>query len=119
MGLSLPSLDPRYTLLVGRPPFETADVKSTYKRIRDVNYTFPESRPGTGADCHFSPLRDFETVSLGMHSHELPATPLLYLSTFRIPDWGLAWVHPIPQPIFRATNSLRVATPHNSSIEKW
>eukprot|EP00667_Euglena_gracilis_P013821 EG_transcript_14276 len=32
-----------YTLLVGRPPFETADVKSTYKRIRENAYSFPES----------------------------------------------------------------------------
>jgi polo-like kinase 1 len=32
-----------YTLLVGRPPFETSDVKSTYKKIRSIEYTFPES----------------------------------------------------------------------------
>eukprot|EP00756_Hemistasia_phaeocysticola_P017739 Hpha_TRINITY_DN15552_c1_g6::TRINITY_DN15552_c1_g6_i1::g.106390::m.106390/K06631/PLK1; polo-like kinase 1 len=30
-----------YTLLVGRPPFETDDVKATYKRIRAVSYSFP------------------------------------------------------------------------------
>jgi polo-like kinase 1 len=32
-----------YTLLVGRPPFETADVKATYKKIRSVEYSFPEN----------------------------------------------------------------------------
>ena len=32
-----------YTLLVGRPPFETADVKTTYKKIRNVEYSFPDS----------------------------------------------------------------------------
>ncbi|TMW56886.1 hypothetical protein Poli38472_002811 [Pythium oligandrum] len=32
-----------YTLLVGRPPFETQDVKDTYKRIRASDYTFPEN----------------------------------------------------------------------------
>jgi polo-like kinase 1 len=31
-----------YTLLVGRPPFETSDVKSTYKRIKANVYSFPE-----------------------------------------------------------------------------
>lgn len=30
-----------YTLLIGRPPFETASVKSTYKRIRANSYVFP------------------------------------------------------------------------------
>lgn len=31
-----------YTLLIGKPPFETNDVKSTYKRIRMNAYSFPE-----------------------------------------------------------------------------
>eukprot|EP00742_Colponemidia_sp_Colp-10_P009409 GILJ01010256.1.p1 GENE.GILJ01010256.1~~GILJ01010256.1.p1 ORF type:complete len:759 (-),score=114.58 GILJ01010256.1:264-2540(-) len=30
-----------YTLLVGKPPFETADVKSTYRRIKRNAYSFP------------------------------------------------------------------------------
>ena len=30
-----------YTLLVGKPPFEMADMKSTYKRICQVSYSFP------------------------------------------------------------------------------
>ncbi len=32
-----------YTLLIGRPPFETSDVKATYKRIRNVEYSFPDN----------------------------------------------------------------------------
>lgn len=32
-----------YTLLVGKPPFETEHVKDTYKRIRANEYTFPET----------------------------------------------------------------------------
>ncbi|KAL4164359.1 hypothetical protein KRP22_004225 [Phytophthora ramorum] len=32
-----------YTLIVGRPPFETDDVKATYKRIRANQYDFPET----------------------------------------------------------------------------
>lgn len=32
-----------YTLLVGKPPFETSDVKTTYRRIRMNAYSFPDS----------------------------------------------------------------------------
>ena len=32
-----------YTMLFGRPPFETADVKLTYKRIKMNSYSFPEN----------------------------------------------------------------------------
>jgi polo-like kinase 1 len=32
-----------YTLLIGKPPFETSDVKTTYKRIRVNAYTFPDN----------------------------------------------------------------------------
>ena len=31
-----------YTLLIGKPPYETSDVKTTYKKIRMNSYTFPE-----------------------------------------------------------------------------
>ncbi len=34
-----------YTMLIGRPPFETAEVKSTYKRIRENSYSFPAEHP--------------------------------------------------------------------------
>ena len=32
-----------FTMLVGKPPFETRDVKATYKRIRRGSYTFPDT----------------------------------------------------------------------------
>jgi len=32
-----------YTLLVGKPPFETGSVKDTYKKIRSTSFSFPES----------------------------------------------------------------------------
>lgn len=32
-----------YTLLVGKPPFETPEVKTTYKKIRLNNFSFPEN----------------------------------------------------------------------------
>jgi polo-like kinase 1 len=31
-----------YTMIIGKPPFETSDVKTTYRRIRMNAYTFPE-----------------------------------------------------------------------------
>lgn len=41
-----------YTLIIGKPPFETSDVKTTYRRIRMNAYTFPEhvtiSEPAKG-----------------------------------------------------------------------
>lgn len=38
--LSLPC---RYTLLCGNPPFETVDLKETYRCIKQVHYTLPAS----------------------------------------------------------------------------
>ena len=32
-----------YTLLVGKPPFETAEVKTTYAKIKACDYEFPEN----------------------------------------------------------------------------
>ena len=34
-----------YTMLIGKPPFETADVKTTYKKIRENSYDFPAEYP--------------------------------------------------------------------------
>lgn len=31
-----------YTLLIGKPPFETQDVKTTYKKIKACQYQFPD-----------------------------------------------------------------------------
>lgn len=31
-----------YTLIIGKPPFETQDIKSTYKKIKTCSYDFPE-----------------------------------------------------------------------------
>ena len=32
-----------YTLLVGTPPYESGDVKHTYKKIKHNKYQFPEN----------------------------------------------------------------------------
>eukprot|EP00397_Hematodinium_sp_SG-2012_P000926 GEMP01000927.1.p1 GENE.GEMP01000927.1~~GEMP01000927.1.p1 ORF type:complete len:1187 (+),score=245.23 GEMP01000927.1:272-3832(+) len=34
-----------YTLLVGRPPFETNNLRTTYRRIRQMEYSFPDTVP--------------------------------------------------------------------------
>ncbi len=34
-----------YTWLIGKPPFETSDVSTTYRRIRDSVYYFPDKVP--------------------------------------------------------------------------
>ena len=34
-----------YTVLVGKPPFETSDIKATYKRIKSNQYSFPDTVP--------------------------------------------------------------------------
>jgi len=31
-----------YALAIGRPPFETNDVKTTYTKIKNCNYSYPE-----------------------------------------------------------------------------
>ena len=31
-----------YTLIIGKPPFETNDVKATYRRIKQNSYQFPD-----------------------------------------------------------------------------
>lgn len=33
----------RYTMLLGRPPFETTNLKETYKCIREARYSLPSS----------------------------------------------------------------------------
>ncbi|KAF5386544.1 hypothetical protein D9757_005886 [Collybiopsis confluens] len=38
-----------YTLIIGRPPFQTKEVKAIYKRIRDNEYEFPSERPISAA----------------------------------------------------------------------
>lgn len=33
----------RYTMLLGRPPFETTNLKETYRCIREARYTMPST----------------------------------------------------------------------------
>ena len=38
-----------YTLLVGKPPFETNSLKETYSKIKRIEYTIPEDQVGNAA----------------------------------------------------------------------
>ena len=42
-----------YACLVGRPPFETNDVKTTYSKIKMCNYSFPDHVPLHTTTKHF------------------------------------------------------------------
>ena len=35
-------INPSYAMMIGKPPFETPDVKTTYKKIKMNQYSFPE-----------------------------------------------------------------------------
>lgn len=50
-----------YTLIIGKPPFETADVKSTYKKIRENDYAFP-AEPKISAEAKDLITRILRTV---------------------------------------------------------
>lgn len=41
----------RFTLLCGRPPFETASLKETYSRIKKNEYTIPSTRSLSKGAC--------------------------------------------------------------------
>eukprot|EP00948_MAST-09A_sp_MAST-9A-sp1_P001428 g1428.t1 len=41
-----------YTMLIGKPPFETRDVKTTYRRIKANAYSFPSSIPVSDHACY-------------------------------------------------------------------
>ena len=34
-----------YALIIGRPHFETSEIKQTYKRIKAIQYSFPDNVP--------------------------------------------------------------------------
>jgi polo-like kinase 1 len=38
-----------YTLLFGKPPFETSEVKTTYEKIKACDYSFPHSKVSDSA----------------------------------------------------------------------
>lgn len=75
----------RYTLLVGKPPFETSCLKETYNRIKKNNYTIPWVRQNKVSDnVHvvlvFSMFSDFMTLcSKSTQPHPLSSSACFML----------------------------------------
>lgn len=60
----------RYTMIIGKPPFQSKDVKAIYNRIRENRYEFP-------ADKTVSPsARDLITSLLNPNPGALDTTLL-------------------------------------------
>ena len=55
-----------YTLIIGKPPFETNNVKETYKRIKIGNYSFPENAVIS------EPAKDLIQNILALDPHKRP-----------------------------------------------
>ena len=47
-----------YTMLVGQPPFQTRNIKETYRRIRRVTYRFPATPAVSDAAKHMVSSRE-------------------------------------------------------------
>jgi len=62
-----------YTMLVGRPPYESKDVKATYKRILANDFTFPEQVKPITTNQNVDPLL-FSVVYSFFILYELYAT---------------------------------------------
>lgn len=56
-----------YTLIIGKPPFETQDIKDTYRRIRMNAYAFPDNVPIS------EEARSLITLILNLDPHKRPS----------------------------------------------
>ncbi|KAG8948762.1 Cell cycle serine/threonine-protein kinase cdc5/MSD2 [Tulasnella sp. 424] len=75
-----------YTLVVGKPPFQTKDVKAIYQRIRENNYEFP-------------PDRDLSEEVQHLVSQILTPDPLQRPTLFEIVDHPFFVEGPVPSHI--------------------
>ena len=65
-----------YTLIIGKPPFETNNVKETYKRIKMCNYSFPENA------IISEPAKDLIQNILVLDPHKRPTLDEILSSDF-------------------------------------
>lgn len=95
----------RYTLLVGKPPFETSCLKETYLRIKKNEYSIPKVTKNT----------------LSLHLFYLISPPpQSYLLSPAI-SWGQRWVSPTPRVAIRALEGpcIQNLTYVHKSIFSW
>eukprot|EP01052_Picozoa_sp_SAG31_P036400 SAG31_NODE_4537_length_3156_cov_1.780831_3_plen_456_part_00 len=86
-----------YTLLIGKPPFETTDVKLTYRKIKANSYSFPDHVPTSRAardlitrilhpnpDCRptLAQIRSHEFFCKGTIPKSLPTSALTVAPKF-------------------------------------
>jgi hypothetical protein len=60
----------RYTLIIGKPPFQTKDVKAIYKRIKENRYEFPADKEIS------SSAQDLISIILNPEPGMFPHSPL-------------------------------------------
>ena len=65
-----------YILLIGKPPFETNNIKETYKRIRLRNYSFPQNAKIS------IPAKEFIESILVLEPHKRPSLEEILKSDF-------------------------------------
>ena len=84
-----------YACLVGTPPFQTSDVRATYKRIRAGAYEFPKKDDGSGEHLLSSDARDLIAACLAPKPRDRPSLETIANHpTCRLgaPEWRLPQV---------------------------
>jgi len=90
-----------YTLLIGKPPFETSDVKTTYRRIKMNAYSFPDHIKISGT------ARDLITKILNLDPKKRPTLDQIL---------GLSFLHGVSIPKLLPLSTL--SCPPSSSFMK-
>lgn len=81
-----------YACLVGTPPFQTSDVRATYKRIRAGAYEFPKKDDGSGEHLLSADARDLIATCLAPKPRDRPSLETIANHpTCRLgaPEWRL------------------------------
>ena len=84
-----------YACLVGTPPFQTSDVRATYKRIRAGAYEFPKKDDGSGEHLLSSDARELIAACLAPKPRDRPSLETIANHpTCRLgaPEWRLPQV---------------------------
>ena len=100
-----------YALLVGTPPFQTSDVRATYKRIRANAYEFPKKDDGSGEDLLSRRAMDLISQCLAPKPADRPSVEAIAnhpLCRIGAPEWRL------PE---RATKKTRDPRPGGAAAE--